>query len=118
MVVRASAVASISGSYNVRAHALSRTHFVKLGGAWRGSLLSPAARKLLRLSVKGSWFWVLTLWQNSAGAASNSARRRIPSRGSHFTSYQIPDKKLYRRWRGVLAANFSPHHRTRVCTVT
>src|SRR4029450_671498 len=70
MVVRASAVASISGSYNVRAHALSRTHFVKLGGAWRGSLLSPAARKLLRLSLKGSWFWFITLWQNSAGAAS------------------------------------------------
>jgi len=22
----------------------------------------------------------------------NSARRRIPSRGSHFTSYPIPDK--------------------------
>src|SRR4029450_5902392 len=112
MVVRASAVASISGSYNVRAHALSRTHFVKLGGAWRGSLLSRAGRKLLRLSLKGSWFWFITLWQNSAGGAS------IPRvAGFHLGAAIVPAIRfpttiispLARRF----AANFSPDRGTR-----
>src|SRR5436853_4084429 len=53
MVVRASAVARSSGSYSLTAHAPTRIQFVKLGGASRGSLVSPA-RKLLRLSFAGS----------------------------------------------------------------
>src|SRR5437763_11198069 len=55
MVVRASAPASNSGSYNSTAHAPACIQAVKLGGACSGSSLSPA-RKLLRLSFAGSWF--------------------------------------------------------------
>src|SRR5581483_3619086 len=53
IVVRASALASISGSYNSTAQAPSRIQLIKLGGGSSGSLLSPA-RKLLRLSFAGS----------------------------------------------------------------
>src|SRR6266403_299027 len=53
MVVRASALARSSGSYSLTAHAPTRIQLVKLGGASRGSLVSPA-RKLLRLSFAGS----------------------------------------------------------------
>src|SRR5256885_13420456 len=55
MVVRASAPASNSGSYNSTAHAPACIQAVKLGGACNGSRLSPA-RKLLRLSFAGSSF--------------------------------------------------------------
>src|SRR4030095_13288813 len=55
MVVRASALASNSGSYSSTAHAPRRIQFVKLAGACSGSSLSPP-RKLLRLSFAGSWF--------------------------------------------------------------
>src|ERR1700736_7049132 len=55
MVVRASALASNSGSYNSTAHAPACIQAVKLGGACNGSRLSPA-RKLLKLSFAGSWF--------------------------------------------------------------
>src|SRR3989442_15847853 len=55
MLVRASALASNSGSYSSTAHAPACIQAVKLGGACNGSRLSPA-RKLLRLSFSGSWF--------------------------------------------------------------
>src|SRR6266568_5715839 len=55
MLVRASALASISGSYNSTAHAPACIQAVKLGGACNGSRLSPA-RKLLKLNFAGSWF--------------------------------------------------------------
>src|SRR5436189_1047070 len=55
MVVRASAPASNSGSYNSTAHAPACIQAVKLGGACNGSRFSPA-RKLLKLSFAGSWF--------------------------------------------------------------
>src|SRR5205809_4606032 len=55
IVVRASALASSSGSYNSTAHAPARIQAVKLGGACNGSRLSPA-RKLLKLNFAGSSF--------------------------------------------------------------
>src|SRR6266404_5495426 len=55
MLVRASALASNSGSYNSTAHAPACIQAVKLGGACNGSRLSPA-RKLLKLSFAGSSF--------------------------------------------------------------
>src|SRR5713226_9175215 len=55
MLVRASALASNSGSYNSTAHAPACIQAVKRGGACNGSRLSPA-RKLLKLSFAGSSF--------------------------------------------------------------
>ena len=55
MLVRASALASNSGSYNSAAHATACIQAVKLGGACNGSRLSPA-RKSLKLCFAGSWF--------------------------------------------------------------
>src|SRR5437016_9772442 len=55
MLVRASALASNSGSYSSSAHAPACIQAVKLGGACNGSRLSPA-KKLLKLSFAGSWF--------------------------------------------------------------
>src|ERR1700736_49480 len=55
MVVRASALASNSGSYNSTAHAPACIQAVKLGGACNGARLSPA-RELLKLRFAGSWF--------------------------------------------------------------
>jgi hypothetical protein len=55
MLVRASALASNSGSYDSTAHAPACIQAVKLGGACNGSRLLHA-RKLIKLSFAGSTF--------------------------------------------------------------
>src|SRR5437763_17217352 len=112
IIVRASAVARSSGSYNSTAHAPTRIQFVKLAGACSGSLLSPA-RKLLRLSFAGSWFikWytvfrslpsLRTARPSKVEGFCASQRpyevicyiRRVPIRGSQFREVRLPDKTL------------------------
>src|SRR5438477_10418088 len=75
MVVRASAPASNSGSYNSTAHAPACIQAVKLGGACNGSRLPPA-RKLLKLSFAGSWF---------IPYGKSVAVGDVPYRGNAFT---------------------------------
>src|SRR5436305_9394734 len=86
MVVRASAPASNSGSYNSTAHAPACIQAVKLGGACNGSRLSPA-RKLLRLSFAGSWF---------IPYGKSVAFGDVPYRGSYFTESRWWNKSLVR----------------------
>src|SRR4029077_10833533 len=85
MTVRASAVASSSGSYNSTAHAPTRIQFVKLAGACSGSLLSPA-RKLLRLSFAGSLF----IHSYTVFRSLPSLRTARPSKVESFCASQIP----------------------------
>src|SRR5213592_2441008 len=111
-MVRASAVASSSGSYNSTAHAPTRIQFVKLAGACSGSLLSPA-RKLLRLSFAGSWFikWYTVFRSLPSLRTARPSKveafcvsqlpyeviccsRRVPCRGSQFSEFRISDKTL------------------------
>src|SRR6478672_11870658 len=93
MVVRASAVARSSGSYSLTAHAPTRIQLVKLGGASRGSLVSPA-RKLLRLSFAGSSFIGKSRWgylprdsilKGLKGSRWRRIARRPPSDKSRLT---------------------------------
>src|ERR1700719_2858461 len=86
MVVRGSAAASRAGSYNLTAHAPTCIQRVKLGGAWRGSLLSPA-RKLLKLNFAGSSF---------IPYGKPSATGRVPYRGSYFSASDRGDKNYVR----------------------
>src|SRR5467141_3796837 len=86
MLVRASALASNSGSYNSTAHAPACIQAVKLGGACNGSRLSPA-RKLLKLSFAGSWF---------IPYGKSVALGDVPYRGSYFTESRLRDKRLVR----------------------
>ena len=86
MLVRASALASNSGSYNSTAHAPACIQAVKLGGACNGSQLSPA-RKLLKLSFAGSWF---------IPYGKSVALGDVPYRGSYFTESRLRDKRLVR----------------------
>src|SRR5881396_2717527 len=123
MVVRASALASNSGSYSSTAHAPRRIQFVKLAGACSGSSLSPP-RKLLRLSFAGSWFITAytsfrslrlarTLFPSRTDnfyRSPDSLRRSprhphttgVPSRGSQSSEFQISGQEVTRRQ--ILAA--------------
>src|ERR1700736_2121300 len=84
MVVRASALASNSGSYNSTAHAPACIQAVKLGGACNGSRLSPA-RKLLKLSFAGSSFIPYGI---------SVAFGDFPYRGNNFTEFCLWNKRL------------------------
>src|ERR1043166_2135447 len=79
MTVRASALPSSSGSYNSAAHAPLCTHSVKLAGACRGSLFSPA-RKLLRLNFVTSSFIELCM----ALRSPTFPGARFPSKTDNF----------------------------------
>src|SRR5436853_5442335 len=101
MVVRGSAAARRAGSYNLTAHAPTCIHRVKLGGAWRGSLLSPT-RKLLKLNFAGSSF---------IPYGKSSATGRVPYRGSYFSAFVRGDKNYVRFPLGLvsLPVDKGPH---------
>src|SRR3984893_1969030 len=96
MLLPASPLPRSSRSWSLTAHAPTRIQFVKLGGAWRGSLVSPA-RKLLKLSFAGSSF--IPYGNPPAVSASISGHLLYASSrlGQAFSSVPLPDFWLVSR---------------------
>ena len=89
----------------------------KVGRRLKRIITFPGGEEITQAELEGVLVLVHHLMAKLRWRSFNSARRRIPSRGSHFTSYPIPDKKLYRRWHGILAVNFSPASSHEICAL-